>query len=194
MTKIIAIILASGQGKRMGENKLLLDFCGKPLVEWIVEKVKSIGFKKIILVYRDHKVKEIGIKHGVFTLYNENAHYGQSEGIKISLKQSPISSEGYMFFTADQPLLKEETIKKLVQTFNECGGIIVPKVQGENKSPTIFSSKFKEELMSLSGDIGGRPVIKNNLDKVTFVSFDSFEEFFDIDTKEDFHRLNNKIF
>lgn len=174
----------------MGKNKLLLDFYGKPLVEWVVESVKSIGFKKIILVYKDNKVKEIGIKHDVFTLYNKNAHYGQSEGIKISLKHSPILSEGYMFFTGDQPLLKKETIKKLMQTFNENGGIIVPKVNGKNKSPVIFSSDFKNELMSLSGDIGGRPVIRNNLDKVTFVTFDSDFEFFDVDTVEDLSNLS----
>lgn len=190
MTKILAIILASGQGKRMGKNKLLLDFYGKPLVEWVVESVKSIGFKKIILVYKDNKVKEIGIKHDVFTLYNKNAHYGQSEGIKISLKYSPILSEGYMFFTGDQPLLKKETIKKLMQTFNENRGIIVPKVNGKNKSPVIFSSDFKNELMSLSGDIGGRPVIRNNFDKVTFVTFDSDFEFFDVDTVEDLSNLS----
>ncbi|WP_322504702.1 nucleotidyltransferase family protein [Clostridium sp. LIBA-8841] len=189
---MLAIILASGIGKRMGENKLLLDFCGKPLVQWVIETVSSIGFNEVILVYRDPKVKEIAQKYGISTIYNEKANYGQSESIKISLEKSSDLSNGYMFFTGDQPLLKRETIIKLVQTFNDNGGIIVPKINGQNKSPTIFSSDFKDELMSLKGDIGGRPVIKNNLDKVFFVNFHSDIEFFDIDTKEELEYVRRK--
>lgn len=191
MKKIIAIILASGQGKRMGQNKLLLNFHGKPLVQWVIEKVRSIEFKEIILVYKDDCVKAIGKKYGLHTIYNEKSYLGQSQGIKIALSEVSKSSKGFMFFTGDQPLLREDTIKKLVKRFNENGGIIVPRVNGENKIPTIFSSEFYDELMELQGDIGGRPVIKNNLDKVTFVSFDSSNEFFDIDTKEDFKVLSN---
>lgn len=176
----------------MGENKLLLDFCGKPLVEWVIETVSSVGFNEVILVYRDPRVKEIAQKYRISTIYNEKANYGQSESIKISLEKASDLSNGYMFFTGDQPLLKRETIIKLVQTFNDNGGIIVPKINGQNKSPTIFSSDFKDELMSLKGDIGGRPVIKNNLDKVFFVNFHSDIEFFDIDTKEELEYVRRK--
>lgn len=176
----------------MGKNKLLLDFCGKPLVEWVIETVSSIGFNKVVLVYRDPRVKEIAQKYGISTIYNKKANYGQSESIKISLEKVSDLSNGYMFFTGDQPLLKRETIIKLVQTFNDNGGIIVPKINGQNKSPTIFSSDFKDELMSLKGDVGGRPVIRNNLDKVSFVNFHSDIEFFDIDTKEELEYVRRK--
>lgn len=176
----------------MGENKLLLDFCGKPLVEWVIKNVSSIGFNEVVLVYRDNKVKEIAQKYGISTIYNKRANYGQSESIKIALKKSSDLSHGYMFFTGDQPLLKREIIRKMIQTFNENGGIVIPRVNGKNKSPTIFSSYFKDELMDLKGDIGGRPVIRNNLDKVSFVNFHSDIEFFDIDTKEELEYLRRK--
>ncbi|EPB8183939.1 nucleotidyltransferase family protein [Clostridium perfringens] len=185
-------MLASGNGKRMGGNKLLLDFCGKPLVEWVIKNVSSIGFNEVVLVYRDNKVKEIAQKYGISTIYNKRANYGQSESIKIALKKSSDLSHGYMFFTGDQPLLKREIIRKMIQTFNENGGIVIPRVNGQNKSPTIFSSYFKDELMDLKGDIGGRPIIKNNLDKVSFVNFHSDIEFFDIDTKEELEYLRRK--
>ncbi|MDT9350053.1 NTP transferase domain-containing protein [Clostridium perfringens] len=185
-------MLASGTSKRMGENKLLLDFCGKPLVEWVIESVSSIGFDEVVLVYKDPRVKEIAKKYGISTIYNKKASYGQSESIKISLEKASDSNNGYMFFTGDQPLLKRNTIIKLIESFNKKGGIVIPKVNGQNKSPTIFSSDFKYELMSLEGDIGGRLVIKNNLDKVFFVNFYSDIEFFDIDTKEELEYVRRK--
>lgn len=176
----------------MGKNKLLLDFCGKPLVEWVIENVSSIGFDEVVLVYNDSRVKEIAQKYGISTIYNEKAIYGQSESIKVSLEKAANLNNGYMFFTGDQPLLKRNTIIKLIQSFNKKGGIIIPKINGQNKSPTIFSSDFKDELMSLEGDIGGRPVIKNNLDKVFFLNFHSDIEFFDIDTKEELEYVRRK--
>ena len=175
----------------MGRNKLLLDFCGRPLVEWIINTVQSIQFDEIILIYKDTRVKEIASKYKITTIYNKNANYGQSEGIRIALKKASVQSDSYIFFAGDQPLIRKETIEILLETFNKNRGIVVPKVNGRNKSPVIFSTDFKEELISLHGDIGGRAVIKNNLDKVSFISFYSENEFFDIDTKEDLEKLIN---
>lgn len=178
----------------MGENKLLLDFCGKPLVEWVIENVSSIGFKKIILVYKDKEVLKIAKRYKVDAIYNKNSYLGQSESIKVALENIKISSDCYMFFTGDQPLLKKDTIEKIINKFYKKGGIVIPRVCGKNKSPTIFSSCFKEELLNIEGDVGGRVVIKNNLDKVSFVDFDSDVDFFDVDTKEELEYLRRRYY
>ena len=98
---------------------------------------------------------------------------------------------GYIFFTGDQPFMKKETIEKLMETFSENGGIVLPKVNDKNKSPVIFSSIFKNELMEIDGDVGGRIVIKNNIDKVTPVYFNDSLQFFDIDTEEDLKKAKD---
>lgn len=48
--KISAIIMASGLSRRMGENKLLLDFKGDKLYEWTFDLVEEIDFDDVILV------------------------------------------------------------------------------------------------------------------------------------------------
>ena len=187
---ILAVIMASGLSKRMGENKLLLNFKGKPLVEWVILTVKNIGFNEIILVYKDLDVKNIGEKYNIKTVYNKNSYLGQSASIKVSLKNSILDNEGYMFFTGDQPLISEEIINILLEEFNKKNGIIVPRINGSNSSPVIFSKEFKKELMDIKGDVGGKGIITNNIEKVTFVDFDSPLKFCDIDTKEDFKKLD----
>lgn len=187
---ILAVIMASGLSKRMGENKLLLNFKGKPLVEWVILTVKNIGFSETILVYKDLDVKNIGEKYNIKTVYNKNNYLGQSSAIKVSLKNSVLDNEGYMFFTGDQPLISEEIINRLLEEFNKKNGIIVPRINGSNSSPVIFSKEFKGELMNLNGDVGGKGIITNNIEKVTFVDFNSNLEFCDIDTKEDFKKLD----
>lgn len=176
----------------MGSNKLLMNFCGKPLIEWIIETVKSISFEEIILVYKDENIKKIGDKYKILSLYNDKAYKGQSESIKVALKNEKTLEDGYMFFVGDQPLLSRESILALMKTFKEKKGIVVPRVFGENKSPVIFSKAFKEELLSLEGDKGGREVIKRHKESLSILDFTSSKEFFDIDTKEELEFLRRR--
>lgn len=182
---MVAIIMASGMSRRMSENKLLINLYNKPLIRWTIELAKSCDFEDVIVVYKDKEVKDIAENLQVKTIYNGRFKYGQSESIKLALSSLKKEYDGYIFFTGDQPFIKKETIKTLMKTFIKRGGIILPKVNGKNKSPVIFSREFKFELMNIEGDIGGRNVIKNNIKKVTPVYFNKSIEFFDIDTKED---------
>ncbi len=188
---MIAIIMASGSSKRMNRNKLLINLFGKPLIEWTIELTKKCDFEEIIIVYKDKEVKEIAEKLNIKTIYNKRFEYGQSESIKLALSSLKNKYNGYIFFTGDQPFMKEETIEKLMETFSENGGIVLPKVNDKNKSPVIFSSIFKNELMEIDGDVGGRIVIKNNIDKVTPVYFNDSLQFFDIDTEEDLKKAKD---
>lgn len=188
---MIAIIMASGSSKRMNRNKLLINLFGKPLIEWTIELTKKCDFEEIIIVYKDKEVKEIAEKLNIKTIYNKRFEYGQSESIKLALSSLKNKCNGYIFFTGDQPFMKKETIEKLMETFSENGGIVLPKVNDKNKSPVIFSSIFKNELMEIDGDVGGRIVIKNNIDKVTPVYFNDSLQFFDIDTEEDLKKAKD---
>lgn len=188
---MIAIIMASGSSKRMNRNKLLINLFGKPLIEWTIELTKKCDFEEIIIVYKDKEVKEIAEKLNIKTIYNKRFEYGQSESIKLALSSLKNKYNGYIFFTGDQPFMKEETIEKIMETFSENGGIVLPKVNDKNKSPVIFSSIFKNELMEIDGDVGGRIVIKNNIDKVTPVYFNDSLQFFDIDTEEDLKKAKD---
>ena len=48
-------------------------------------------------------------------------------------------TDGYMFFTADQPFLDVDTIKNLIREFTENSAyIIVPQCDGRRGNPVIF--------------------------------------------------------
>lgn len=188
---MVAIILGAGMSKRMNRNKLLIKFKGKYLIELIIEKVLKCNFNEVILVFKDEEVKEIGENYNIKTIFNENYYKGQSESIKIALKNVG-NNEDFMFFTSDEPLLKVESIKVLLDTFEMNKGIVVPRVESGNRSPVIFESMYKGELLKLEGDVGGRDVIKRNIKNVTFIDFFDGDEFFDIDSEEDLEYIEKK--
>lgn len=186
---ISAIILASGYSRRMGKNKLLLKYKGKSLIEHTINTILQCEFSEVILVAREQEIIEVGNKYTISIVKNENAAIGISESIKLGIVNAK-DTKGYMFFTADQPFLDVDTIKVLQNKFTEnCAYIIVPRCEGKRGSPVIFPSTFKEELLKLQGDVGGKVIINKNSDKVKFLEVLDSIKLFDIDTNESYEYI-----
>lgn len=177
---ISAVVMGSGKSERFGKNKLLEKIDGVPMIEILLKKLKELPFKNIFVTYKDKEIFEICKKYKVIPLENKKYFLGQSESIKLGTEN--IKDENIMFFTGDMPFLKEETIFKIISEFD--GRITIPVVNGKRCSPVIFPNKYKEELLSLSGDVGGREIIKKEK-KLNFIEFFDKKQFMDIDRKED---------
>ena len=194
--KISAIIMASGKSKRMGTNKLLLEYRGITFIENTLEKVLNENFYELAIVISDKKVRkkcQDYIKKSekdekkIYIVDNKKSEKGQSESIKIGLKTLG-KCDGYMFFSCDQPFLTSDTIKKILQNF-KTKGITIPEYNGKRSLPVIFGKNFKNELLKLEGDTGGKTVISNHPDKIKIVEIENSDEGRDIDTKEDYEML-----
>jgi CTP:molybdopterin cytidylyltransferase MocA len=55
-------------------------------------------------------------------------------------------------------------------------------------SPNIFSCRYRDELMSLEGDKGGKRVIRKHEDDTVYIEVPA-EELYDVDTPEDLRNL-----
>ncbi|MEJ8554231.1 molybdenum cofactor cytidylyltransferase [Tepidibacter sp. Z1-5] len=184
---ITGIIMASGFSKRMNKDKLTLDFGGVSIIEMVIKAIKESNIDEIILVYRDEKIKEIGIKNKVKTVYNDRAELGQSESIKFGINASNIETDGFMFFVGDQPFLDTSIINKLIDVFKkENTDIVAPIYKDKRGNPIIFSSKLKDQLLRIEGDDGGKSIIGNIYDEVKFVHFDNEIARLDIDTWDEY--------
>ena len=194
--KISAIIMASGKSKRMGTNKLLLEYRGVTFIENTLKKVLNENFYELAIITCDKEVKKKcqnyikkleKNKKNIYLVDNKKSEKGQSESIKMGLKTLG-KCDGYMFFSCDQPFLTSDTIKKILQNF-KTKGITIPEYNGKRSLPVIFGENFKEELLKLEGDTGGKTVISNHQDKIKIVEIENSDEGKDIDTKEDYDML-----
>lgn len=191
---ISAIIMAAGLSKRMNQDKLTMKINGKYIYEYIFETINNCVdcFQEVIVVAKDDTILTKAIEFGFKAAKNDLSHLGQSESIKLGIKNSG-KVDGYMFFTADQPFISKETIENLTKAFEEKqNNIIIPCYDGINGSPVIFPEMFKEQLLKLSGDTGGKVIIKENCNNSIKVHIDSVYEHIDIDTMEDYIRVCNK--
>ena len=194
--KISAIIMASGKSERMGTNKLLLEYRGITFIENTLKKVLNENFYELAIITCDKEVKKKcqnyikkleKDKKNIYLVDNKKSEKGQSESIKMGLKTLG-KCDGYMFFSCDQPFLTSDTIKKILKNFNP-ERITIPGYDGKRSLPVIFGKNFKNELLKLEGDTGGKTVISNHPDKIRIVEIENSDEGRDIDTKEDYEML-----
>ena len=183
---LTAVIMASGHGKRFGANKLLENFSGKPLAEKIFEVMPAEYFRKTVVVSIYDEILKLAEKYGFETVKNDDRTDDTAQTIKLGCENVEAGSDGIMFFAADQPLLRNSTIAELINTFTENKSkIVLPVCGGKRGNPVIFPSSMIGELSSLEKNGRGRDVIVRHADKVLEVAFDSPEDFFDIDYRED---------
>ncbi len=190
MGKVDAIILASGLSKRMGCNKLLLPLGNSTVIGQFLSRFPFALFQKVIVVYGDPQLVSIARKYPVVLCHNQSPEAGKSHSIQLGLAEST-AEDGMMFAVADQPLLTSSTIQTLLEMFykKKSKKIVVPEVAGRPANPVVFPATCRGEFAELHGDCGGRQLFIKQPERVCYVPFASKEEFYDVDSPENYQQL-----
>lgn len=189
MMKINLILLASGNSTRFKGNKLLALVNDKPMYMNVIEKILKLNFNKIILVTQYEEIRTALFEQPIQVVMNNNSEIGISQSIKLGI-ESDMEADAYMFMVCDQPFISTDTIQSLVDRFVQSGkGMACVQYKERLGNPTIFSKKYKDELLSLKGDVGGKAVMKKYMNDLELVQVTKKIELMDIDNKESFNKL-----
>lgn len=189
MLKIHFALLAAGKSLRYGiEDKLLEEIEGKPLLSIMVNKIS--GIKKewkgcTVLVTSEDKsclYRDYGI-----CIVNRYPEYGISHSISLALEciqNCPEWSKGdaVCFCVCDQPFLKKSTLTSMLEGYCKSGKGIGCIWNNGPKNPCVFREEYFAEMKKLSGDQGGKKILKEHLDDVYWYSARK-EEVWDMDEK-----------
>lgn len=186
--KIHMILLAAGFGSRFGSNKLLYEINGKPMYRYTLDLMSDLSKESeesdVTVVTRYEEIFCKVKKRGVRCLMNRHSEQGISSSLQMGLKANLEEDAYYLFFTADQPNLKIDTVREFLRGFLKSGKGIGCLSSGQTaKSPCIFHSGYVSELLLIRGDRGGKQVVKRHPEDV-FLYEAGEEELKDIDTPE----------
>ncbi len=172
-------LLAAGSSTRFGSNKLLYEKNGKPLFLNMFDKMSvfSSCVKTVVTGYEEIESK--APEYRISVTENKSPEKGISESVKLGLEHilsDKPDTKAIMFAVCDQPELSEKTMYKLMvcHGMNE-DKICSPEAGGKNGNPVIFGKKFFPELMELTGDTGGKSVIKRHLSELVTIPVDEAE-------------------
>lgn len=178
------ILLASGASSRFGGNKLLYALDGQTMAEKALQLICSLPVQKRVTVTRYEAVRKAAQQRGCQVVWNDHVEKGISRSICLGLKCCG-DMDGWMFLVCDQPWLKEESVGRLIRRWQESPRGIAALCHGDRTgNPVIFSQKYREELLQLNGDRGGKCVLRRHFQDVELVETAS-AELEDVDEKMD---------
>ena len=182
------IMLAAGNSRRFGSNKLLYEIDGVPMYLRTLTKLQKaaseLGNCKIIVVTQYEEIAAKAQGSGARVLINPHPERGISSSMKIGLAAAKESS-ACLFTVSDQPWLTTETIVNLVHKFlSEHKGMACTLLGTKTGNPCIFSRKYYQELLEITGDKGGKQIINRHPEDVAYLEIEDARELTDVDTPQ----------
>lgn len=183
------VIMASGLGKRFGQNKLMADFHGMPIIDSILSVTEPF-FSKRIIVTRHDDVAEYCKNKPIDVLLHDQPF--RSDTVRLGLQALGSGIEYCAFFQGDQPLVRPETVASLLLAAANVPDFIWRTAWKEHSgSPVLFPKWTFPELLDLPQGKGGNYLTKKYPEQVHTVQVRDANELRDIDTPKDLSELLN---
>ena len=185
--RIAALVLAAGLSSRMGVNKLLQDWGGKPLLRWTVEAALNSEVRPVIVVTGNESSKiEAALKGlDVQFVHNREFREGLGTSLKVGIATVPDSVDGAMVLLGDMPEIGVHLINRMVAAFSpaDSRSICVAAHGNRRGNPVLWSRVFFPEIEALKGDEGAKCLLSEHEEFVYEIEADG-SVLRDIDTPE----------
>lgn len=188
--KLGCVVLASGEGKRFGGNKMLADICGEPLVARTIASVPA-RFDTVVST-RWPEVAAICRERGRACVLHDGTLRSQSvrAGLAWGMERG---WDGCLFLPGDQPLVSPGSFEALARSFDEHAGACPVRLslEGVPSSPVLFPASLFGALLALEGKNGGGVLLKGR-DDVALVEARAYE-LWDVDTSKGVRRVSEHV-
>ena len=188
---ISAIVLAAGRSRRMGTQKLLLPFGGKPLVVRIVDELLSSAIDQIFVVVGGDgtAIAEAITDRPVHFITNTQPEGEMLSSVRCGLAAVPEESDAAIVALGDQPNITADVVMALIQSFRTTGrGIVVPTYKGQRGHPLLFAMQYRDEILTRYEGCGLRGLLDAHPQDVFDLEVATSGILEDIDVPEDYQR------
>lgn len=186
--KISLLVIAAGEGKRFGGHKLITKINGEFLFKRVLSKFININFYKACIVSCEARIKKYAEENGWIYIQNNKQYLGQSYSIKLGVEILK-DSDAIMICVCDQPNLSYDTVINMIKSYNDKSKIMCIRCDNKKGNPNIFGNCFFNDLINLSGDIGGKVIINKYPESIEYFDIDNIKELYDIDSKDDLKNM-----
>lgn len=182
------ILMAAGASRRFGSDKLAAELGGRSLLRRACEAVPAGRFCRVCLVTARPEGLALAREFGFEPVLNDRPELGASLTVRLGLAALP-DCDAALFMPADQPLLRRESVERLLDAWSRRPERIAALAHGGVRgSPVIFPASCFPELMTLTGDRGGSAIIHRRPEPPLLVETDP-RELLDVDRVSDLESL-----
>lgn len=199
MTRVAGILLAAGDGTRLGQPKATVELGGLTLAERGVRLLRDGGADPVLVVTGAVPVE----LPGTLSVHNPDWASGMGSSLAAGLRAlaggAPASDAGsgvaaVVIALADQPLIGPEAVRRLVSAHDGGATVAVAAYAGKPRNPVLIDRvHWAAVLETAGGDTGARPFLRAHPGIVTLVECGDVGSPDDIDTPEDLARVRAKL-
>jgi molybdenum cofactor cytidylyltransferase len=154
---IAAVVLAAGQGKRFGADKLMVDLSGSPLGLHIGQTLRSFGFDwRFCVCSKGAALMQHYLALGFDVIANDAPEMGQAGSLHLAVNAAVATSADALLVTlADMPFVGAPHLNALLTA-----GDFTASFDGEKAMPpALFPRALWPELLATRGDQGARDLL-----------------------------------
>lgn len=186
---IWAVILAAGESRRMGRQKLLLPFGDTTVIGAVVRTALDSRVDRAVVVLgadRDAVRRETAPR-GVAFAVNEDYRRGMLTSVQAGFRALPEDAEAAVLLLGDQPFLAPATVDAVIEAYQGTRrGIVIPVFRGRRGHPLLVGLEFRDEVLALDPAEGLRALVRAHPGDVREALVPDPNILRDLDTPEDY--------
>lgn len=160
------LLLAAGKSSRMrGENKLLREIDGEPLVVRTAKRLSAskAGGMTIVINPETAGLAKVIAGQGDQIIEAADANTGLAASLRAGINALPASASAVVIALTDMPDVTAADIDALIDAYDPANSalIVAPTApNGKRGNPVLFDRRYFEPLSSLTGDTGAKALIE----------------------------------
>ena len=193
---ICAIVLAAGQSRRMGAQKLLLPYAQKTVIRNIVDQLLDSRLEEIFVVVGNDKEKitQQLVERPVHIMTNPDPQAEMLSSVRCGLQALPQPCQAVLVALADQLGITSEVINSLLAGFSSSEkDILVPVFQGKRGHPLLFARRYFPEVLNRFDGIGLRGILDAHPEDIYEMNVSTNAVLEDMDYPQDYRRELTKL-
>lgn len=189
--RIAGVVLAAGEGRRIGGPKALLRAGGETFLARCLRLLADAGAAPVIGVLgheAERIAAEAGVPAGAVLVVNPKHREGMLSSALCGLAEAEArGAEALLLHPVDHPLVSPETLEGVMAALRAGARIAVPSHAGRRGHPGGFAASAWTALQGAPLEAGARAVLAAHPDWITHVPGDA-SCLLGIDTAEDYAR------
>ena len=194
------LVLAAGSSSRMGgPDKLLMPIGKTPLLRAATSVALATGAPVFVTLPPGQIAREAVIADlplHIVTVADASLGLSRSisRGMTAVLATNPGAQDGLMILPGDMPDFDAAALSEMISRFRVEPDLIVRggTDTGQPGHPVIFPRDLWSDLATLTGDEGGRSVLRQNQGRVRLIPLPGLMSVLDLDTPADWTAWRNR--
>ncbi len=184
--RVAGVLLAAGEGTRLGTPKALVELGGRRLVDRGADLLRDGGAAPVLVVTGAAPVAV----PDVILVPNPDWPTGMGSSLAAGLRAVPGECTAAVIALVDQPLIGPEAVRRLLSAHRAGAELAVAAYHGRARNPVLLARRhWAGVIAAADGDTGARPYLRAHPGLVTLVECADVGAPDDVDTPEDLARV-----